>query len=195
MAYYYKGIKLAEVKEDKEILENCLQGNGEEFRMIVDRYKAKVMAMALNILGNREDAEDVLQETFIQVFRNLEKFDLRKSFKAWLYTILYRRCLDQLKKRNRFHRMFQRIKSEHSVSFSQESFQPLEKQSLLQAILKHLSPRERAVLCLWANEGFSSSEISRVFGCSSSTARVYLFNARRKIKQFLERKNVSLKNH
>jgi len=181
--------------EEKEILLNCLQGSEEGYKEIVGRYRAQLMAMALNILGNREDAEDALQETFLRALRNLERFDLRRSFKNWLYTILYRCCLDQLKKMKRLHRLFQRMKNEHPGSFSRDSFPALEKQSFSQSILKHLKPKERAVLCLWANEGFSSSEMSRLLGCSPSTARVYLFNARKKIKAMLERENVALKNY
>lgn len=90
----------------------CLQGDREAFRQIVDIYKAQVMALAMNILGNRQDAEDACQETFIQVYRNLGRFNPQKSLKNWIFTILYRRCLDQLKKKRRFQRAFNKAKFE-----------------------------------------------------------------------------------
>ena len=70
------------------------------------------MAAALNILGNREDAEDACQETFVQAYRHLRNYDARRSFKNWIYIILYRRCLDRLKKKRRFRNAFERAKRE-----------------------------------------------------------------------------------
>jgi RNA polymerase sigma-70 factor (ECF subfamily) len=174
--------------EDQVIITACLRGNGEDFKKIVDKYQGPVMAVAVNILGNREDAEDACQETFIQVFRNLEHFDARRSFRNWLYTILYHRCLDQLKKKRRFRNLAGKIKVQPSGRFAAQAYDPEEKKQLSQEILKHLSPKERTVLCLWANEGFTAVEISDVLHCTASTARVYLFNARKKVKILLEKK-------
>lgn len=181
--------------EDDEAVAACLRGNGEEFREIVDKYKASVTALAMNVLGNREDAEDVCQETFVQVFRNLELFDARLSFRNWLYTILFHRCLDLLKKKRRFQALARKVRNEPSERFSAPAYNPERKKQLCQDLLKHLSPKERTVLCLWANEGFTAIEISEVLRCSASTARVYLFNARRKVKILLEKDHGTRKNH
>ncbi len=170
---------------DNEIVAACLQGQGEEFGQIVDIYKASVMALAMNILGNREDAEDACQETFIQVYRNLARFDPQKSLRNWIFTILYRRCLDQLKKKRRFQSAFNKAKHEAPRGIPPETAgrrQPLPKE-----ILGCLRPKERTVLALWANESLTAGEISEVLCCSPSTARVYLFNARKKIKSLLEK--------
>lgn len=174
---------------DNQLVQSCVQGEVEEFRGIVDKYKGKIMAMALSILGNREDAEDACQEAFIQVYRNLDKFDVQKSFKNWLFKILYNRCLDQLRKRRRFFKLFKKMKNE-PVQFAnpQTTNQPA-LQPLTQSLLKELSPKERTALFLWAEEGYTSEEIARVLKCSSSTARVHLFKARKKIKLKLEKEN------
>ena len=63
--------------DEKATIAACLAGQGEDFRLLVDAYKSQAMAMAMNVLGNRQDAEDVCQETFIQVFRHLARFDRR----------------------------------------------------------------------------------------------------------------------
>jgi RNA polymerase sigma-70 factor (ECF subfamily) len=172
---------------DNELVAACLQGQGEEFRKIVDSYKGPVMALAMNILGNRQDAEDSCQETFIQVYRNLGRFDPQKSFRNWIFTILYRRCLDQLKKKRRFQSAFNRAKHEAPRGTPPETAGAGRRQLLAKELLVRLSPKERVVLTLWANEGFTAAEISGVLCCSPSTARVYLFNARKKIKTLLEK--------
>jgi RNA polymerase sigma-70 factor (ECF subfamily) len=171
---------------DNEIVAACLRGQGEEFRQIVDNYQGPVMALAMNILGNRQDAEDVSQETFIQVYRNLGRFDPRQSFRNWIFTILYRRCLDQLKKKRRFQSAFARAKHE-APRGTPDAAAAGRAQPLPKEILGCLKPRERTVLALWANEGLTAAEIADVLGCSASTARVYLFNSRKKIKSLLEK--------
>lgn len=173
----------------------CLNGHPDEFGKIVGAHKAGVMATAINILGNREDAKDVCQETFIQVFRNLGHYDPQKSFKNWILTILYRRCLDQLKKKRRLRSVLQRVSLELPKETPAGASNPGEKGHLRTELLNHLSPKERTALALWANEGFTGPEISDVLGCSPSTARVYLYNARKKVKSILEKSHEALKNH
>jgi RNA polymerase sigma-70 factor (ECF subfamily) len=177
---------------DEQLLRSCLCGDVEEYQKIVERYRTKALAMAMIILGNREDAEDASQDTFIQVYKNLEKFDFQRSFPNWFYSILYKRCLDRLRKRNRFARFFQKIKVEPSQSFCTPQANP--KFSLLdkQELLKSLKSKERISLFLWANNGYTGAEIADVLKCSPSTARVHLFKARKKIKALLESKNVAL---
>jgi len=177
---------------DEKLLHSCLSGDIDEYQKIVERYRTKALAIAMNILGNREDAEDASQDTFIQVYKNLDKFDFQRSFPNWFYSILYKRCLDRLRKRSRFFTFFQRIKTEPSQSFSFQPANPgfglFEKKEMM----KSLNPKERLSLFLWANDGYSSEEIGEVLKCSASTARVYLFKARKKIKTVLENENVSL---
>lgn len=181
--------------DDNFLVRGCLQGEREEFQKIMEKYGGKVMAMAVNILGNREDAEDACQEAFIQAYLNLSRFNSRLSFSNWLYTILYNRCLDQLRKRRRFYSFFKKAKREHvHLSLSQTS-NPSPAQLLPANALQKLSPKEKISLFLWANEGYTSDEIASVIKCSPSTARVYLFKARKKIKALLEKENVEMQKH
>jgi len=171
-----------------EAIEACLLGRGEEFRLIVEAYKGPLTALAVNVLGNRQDAEDVCQETFIQAYRNLGRFDRSLSLKTWLFTILFRRCLDLLKKRRRFRAFFARAAATEAQSAGwPEGPEPPSRPEISREWLKRLSPKERSALVLWANEGLNSAEIAGILGCSASTARVYLFNGRKKIKVLLEK--------
>jgi RNA polymerase sigma-70 factor (ECF subfamily) len=177
---------------DQQLLQSCLQGEVEDYHKIVEKYRTKAMTMAMNILGNREDAEDASQEAFIQVYQNLEKYDFNQSFPNWLYSILYKRCLDRLRKRKRFYNFYQRMKMEPSQSNSVQPPNPSALPKLKEKMLGYLNPKERITLFLWAGEGYTSSEIASVLKCSPSTARVHLFKARKKIKALLENENVSL---
>jgi len=178
--------------EEKQLIRSCLQGNEEDFKKIMDVYSPKTMAMAMNILGNRDDAEDACQEAFIQAYLSLARFDLEKNFKNWLYSILYRRCLDQLRRRRRTFALFKKMQRESPAALSSKPDPYPGEEGLPSPLLHSLKPKERTVLCLWANEGYTSREIAEVLRCSASTARVYLFQARRKIKKALERKDAPL---
>jgi len=184
-----KELKKIKEMDDNLLLRGCLQGKKEEFQQIVEKYGGKMMALAMNLLHNREDAEDACQEALIKAYRNLESFDSQKNFKNWLYSIVYNRCLDHLRKRRRFLDFFKRAKREHALAAFAQTPLPSPEQALTTDILKKLSPKERISLFLWANEGFTSEEASSVLKCSPSTARVYLFKARKKIKALLEKEN------
>jgi RNA polymerase sigma-70 factor (ECF subfamily) len=172
--------------DEKDIIDGCLRGSLAAEKAMVDAYGTLVLSVALNVLANRQDAEDVCQETFLQAFRHLDRYDRERSFKTWLLTIAYRRSLDMVRKRRRFREFAARARSEAAAASERRDPGPATPAALPSRLLESLSPRERTALCLWANEGYAAKEIAEVLACSASTARVYLFNARRKIKALLE---------
>jgi RNA polymerase sigma-70 factor (ECF subfamily) len=180
--------------DEQEIIEGCLRESPVASRAMVEAYGNLVLSVALNVIGNRQDAEDVCQETFLQVFRRLDRYDRERSFKTWLLTIAYRRSLDMLRKKRRFSEFSARAKFEPTVMGRGGDPRPADPEPLPSALLKGLSPKERTALCLWANEGYTAGDIAGVLTCSASTARVYLFNARRKIKTLLEKDHGLLQN-
>lgn len=182
-----------EKMSDSELVKNCLQGDMEAYRQIMDKYTGKAMALAQNMLRNREDAEDVSQEAFISAFQNLDKFDLQGSFRNWFYTMIYNRCIDKIRKKKRFFHFFAQVKS--SRPFTQVNPEPTDSDSgwsLDKRYLKTLSPKERLALFLWAQDSFAGEEIAAILKCSPATARVHLYKARKKIKAILGGENVAV---
>lgn len=171
--------------DERALVENLLQGGSARFRDLVEAYGPPAMALAVNILGNRQDAEDVCQEAFLQVFRRLDRYDPARSFKTWLFTIVSRRAFDVMKKKRRFYRFVDRATLEPPETFVAGD-DPDPAKPLPEALLSGLTPRERTALCLWANEGYNAQEIAEVLRCRATTVRVYLFNARKKIKSLME---------
>ena len=102
--------------DEQEIIEGCLRESPVASRAMVEAYGNLVLSVALNVIGNRQDAEDVCQETFLQVFRRLDRYDRERSFKTWLLTIAYRRSLDMLRKKRRFSEFSSRAKFEPAVT-------------------------------------------------------------------------------
>lgn len=187
MAYALVERRRVSEMDERDILSGCREGGPESYRELFEAYGPLVTAVAINILGNHEDAEDVRQETFIRVFRHLDRYDPERSFKTWLLTIVYRSALDMIRKKRRFREFASRVKSEPGLLTADCAPNPGSLDSLPSRYLKGLTPKERTALCLWANEGYTAGDISAVLGCAPSTARVTLFNARRKIKTILEK--------
>lgn len=173
--------------DEAELVAECLAAGPDSCRRLVEAFGPLAKAVAINVLGNREDAEDVCQETFIQVFRHIDRYDRSRSFKTWLLTIVYRRSLDMIRKRRRFREFAARARFEPAAAGTGRTPEPADPPSLPAKYLDVLSAKERTALCLWANEGYAAGSIAEVLGCSPSTARVVLFNARRKIKAILEK--------
>jgi len=112
------------------------------------------------------------------------------GFNSWLYGIIYNQCLDKLRKRRRFYMFLNKIKRESFQFTNGRASTNSIHHTFPKRVLKNLSLKERAILFLWAVEGYTSEEIGSVLKCSASTARVHLFKARKKIKAILEKENV-----
>jgi RNA polymerase sigma-70 factor (ECF subfamily) len=178
--------------DDNQLLQSCLDGNVEDFKKVIDKYKGKALALAWNYMGNREDAEDACQDAFLKSYLNLNTFDFSKSFKDWFYTILCNRCKDQLRKRRRFQTFVTSKKGEVLERVNHGARESTSSLKIPEGILGKLRPKERISLYLWANDGYTSKEIADLLKCSPSTARVHLFKARKKLKSLLEGSHVKL---
>ncbi len=158
------------------------------------------MGLALNVLGNREDAEDACQDAFASAFFNLEARSVPDNLKAWIFTIVYRRCLDILRRRRRSLRLFLKVRAgmrpTSSVAVLSEAcaHEKIASSVVSSTVLKLLTEKERLALTLWTSEDSSYREIAAVLGCSEGTARVHLFRARRKIKALMEKDDDPLPN-
>lgn len=88
--------------DDKELLALVKSGNMTAFSALVDRYKVRLFNLIYRMLQNKEEAEDLLQETFLRVFRERERYDPNYAFSTWIYTIALNLCRNELKRRKRF---------------------------------------------------------------------------------------------
>ncbi len=171
---------------DSELVRECLEGSTDSFRELMSRYRDSAMAVAVNILLNREDAEDACQEAFLKAFRNLNTFDAGRSYKNWFYALLANHCLDMVRRRTRFRGFLGRFRHEVPIVVPAEGRAGRSAEELDFRYLRPLAPKERMALYLWAQEGYSSAEIAAFLGCRPNTAAVHLHRARLKLRTILK---------
>ncbi|MCP5046222.1 MAG: sigma-70 family RNA polymerase sigma factor [bacterium] len=169
--------------DERTIIRNCLAGHAEPFETLVTRYESHVKALAWNISGNPEDAMEISQDTFLQAFQNLHRFDPEKNFKNWLLGITVKRSIDKLRKRKTFLNFFARYAQE--TPLSKQEIRPIEESHIFHPLLNRLNHRERIALSLQMNENYSAGEIGEILNCSDNSVRVILFKAKRKLKREL----------
>ena len=171
--------------DEKEIILQCRQGNLDAFARLVDHFQYRVIAVASNITGDPEEARDVAQDTFVQAFKNLDTFDLNRSFKKWLMGITVKRSIDRLRKNKSYIKFFKAYIKMTPLAQNPKT-RMIEDSLILQGLLKKLNAKERSILALQINEGFSARELGIIFNCSENTIRVHLFRARQKLKKALK---------
>ena len=185
---------------DEEIVQLVRKGSQPAFRELVLRYTPMVYRIALGITSSHQDAEDIVQETFVKAFEKLSVFSpSRGTFKTWLLTITRTQSLDafrSLKKRwSRF--LLGQYPEEQAALFGGSGthswFQDAEDLLVsrqeaikLDSALAKLPKNQRMALILRAQENLSYNEIAEIMGISFSSVDSLIFRARKKLRHFLE---------
>ncbi len=171
--------------DENACIEKVLQGETAAYEPLVGKYQARLVAFLWNLLGSGEDARDAAQEVFIQAYVNLGRYDRSRSFKTWLFAIAYNRGIDLLRKKRNFRRFWQRQSGSGDQLAAWGAAGEIGDPLFWWSVLGKVTPQERSVLALKYNDGCGVDEIAVMLGCSESTVRVHLFNARRKLKKEL----------
>jgi RNA polymerase sigma-70 factor (ECF subfamily) len=176
--------------EDSEraAIEQARAGDGEAFRVLVEQHSRAVFRLAYRMTGNQQDAEDMVQETFLRAYRQIGRFDSRSTFSTWLCRIATNCSLDLLRTRQR-RREFDGAAAPSPVADEPAPDRLVLSQQVQQkvaAALAELSPAERAAFVLRHFEGVSIGEISQVLGRPNGATRHSVFRAVQKLRRALE---------
>src|ERR1700692_324873 len=187
--------------EEKLLIQQAQSGDRMAFEELIRRHDRDILRLAFHMLGNREEAREVFQETFLKAYRSLARFRFESSFYTWIYRIATNVSLDHLRKR-------QTLKEEISIESDTESNpdRPALKDTLaaityesnperrlygkevgekIQDALKTLSEKERLVFELRHYQGLRLKMIGEIMGSTEETAKNYLFRATQKLRAFL----------
>ena len=162
-------------EEIDAIVRRALNGDQSGYAELYDRFAASLYRLCYSLLLNEQDAEDILQESFLYAFKNLHRFDSRKaSLKTWLYTIAISRCRNTYR-RKRFitvditQWLGLELKAPPSEAPEAAAIRRDASDSISEA-LQVLSPRLREAIVLRYGQGMTYREISEVMGCPQKTA-------------------------
>lgn len=175
-----------ENKDDNYYIEKVLDGQTNYFSYIVERYQDIVFSIALKVLKNREDAEEMAQESFVKAYKSLHTFQGKAKFSTWLYRITYNTCISETRKKK------QHFISADDVQISDEAEEmnldgiPAEnREKVVKAALEQLPEDEYTLILLYYFEDQPVGEISKVTGLTESNAKVKLHRARKKLYTIL----------
>jgi len=182
-------------ESDAAAVSRARSGDSQAFRLLVEHHSSNIFRLAYRMTGNEQDAEDVVQETFLKAFRQLKGFEARSNFSTWLYRIGVNCALDLLRKRRR-HDEFQEpwepdhgrgvLESDHQESMPDRLVFSIEVKRRVSQALEGLSPMERSAFVLRHFEGMSIEEVGQVLGLQASAAKHSIFRAVRKMRVALE---------
>lgn len=167
--------------EDDQLIEQAKAGDENAATLLINRYYHHILRYCRWHCPNMETAEDLTQETFIRLFRSLSEYKSRGTFKAYLYTIANRLCIDESRKIN-----FLPLAEEETLINRNDSLRLLEDRDEVAYLLKSLSPEQREAILLRFEEDLSFAEIAKITGCSLRTAQSRVRNGlkiMRKLKQ------------
>jgi len=176
-------------------VERARSGDSDAFRLLVEQHSRAVFRLAFRMTGNEQDAEDVVQETFLRAYRQLDRYEARSSFSTWLYRIASNYSLDLIRMRKRHEDKRERGKAEE-----RDILQTLpvntpgpdrivysgQVQDRVNEALNELSAQERTAFVLRHFEGLSIDEIGEALGTGTNATKHSIFRAVQKLRRSLE---------
>ena len=182
--------------EDDELIRAAQKGDRSAFDSLVRRYDRSVLRLALHVLGNEQDAQDVHQDAFIKAYRHLSNFRFECSFYTWLYRIVTNLCLDQLRRRKSRREdpatvldssgqemdLMAHVADDRAAADPDRELARKNQHAAIQDALAELTPRERTVFELKHYQGLKLRTIGEMLSTTEETAKNTLFRATRKLR-------------
>ena len=173
------------------LISECIAGNEDAIEVLVRQYETGVFRLALSIVGNPAEANEITQETFIAALRSLPSYQEKKSFKAWLYTIALNHSRSHLRRQKALERLrttlttFFQVETQKQIT-PEEAVIQNEKEAQIWSTLKQLDERHRLVVILRYFHELSIAEISEILSVNEGTIHSRLHSAREKLRSALE---------
>ena len=173
--------------QDRSAIARAKAGDLSAFEEIMRQYERMVLVTALRLVGSLADAQDVSQEVFLKLYRNLGKVESSEAFPGWLYRVTVNACHDWRRRRRVSIPMEEAGEMPSGEADPQQQTTAGERRRVLELSLRLLSEKEREALVLRDLEGLSTEEVARVLGSTEATVRSQISKGRVKMKGFVER--------
>lgn len=180
---------------DERLVADYILGDEKSLELLIGRYVKFIYSFVYRYVGNAQEADDITQEVFVKVWRNLKKFDQQKSFKTWIFSIAKNTAIDFLKKKKAIpFSEFENEEGENTLTETLADPSPLPQELLektdmskrLSTAMGKISPKYRMVLFLRYNDHFNFREIAESLGVSLHTVTSQHRRALTKLRELLE---------
>ena len=172
-------------QNDNHYIDRVLSGDVSAYAMLVAKHKNLVFSIALKILNNREDAEEIAQDCFVKVYQSLKTFERKSKFSTWLYRIVYNAAISRTRKKKLdlipMDNYVINNYSEDDVSKGIDEIDPEEQKIMIERAMEHLTDDENLLITLFYKGENSIEEISNITGLSMSNVKVRLHRIRKKL--------------
>lgn len=180
------------ITDDQQCIAEVLKGDTNAFSFLVEKYKDMVFTLAIKVTKNREEAEEVSQDSFIKAFKSLKSFKGDSKFSTWLYKIAYNNCMDRVKKNARKYNTTDIDEVvENRIQSADNTLQSIERKEravLMNECLEELPEDERTLVWLFYYKELSLKELIEVTSHSEANVKVKLHRARKKLMSIVEKK-------
>ena len=180
---------------EENLIKKVKKGDRNAFAELVDLYKDKVYKVSYRMLGNRQEAEDVAQETFLRVYANIDSYDPSYKFSTWIYRIASNLSIDQLRKRKQIYSLDKQVEGTEGLEWHDRLSDPGqgpedqlltgEIQGQVQEAINSLTPKYRSIMILRYLEDLSLNEISEVLKLPVSTIKTRIHRGRETLRKKL----------
>ncbi len=175
---------------DQNLIDKILTGDTNSFGELVDRYQNFVFTIAIRILKNREEAEEVSQDSFIKAFESLRSYRGEAKFSTWLYRIVYHKSLDRIKmnKRRQTFDIIEEV-TDDSLDHIENGLEALlsqERSEIISKCIDKLPAEEAAIISLYYFEEQSVKEIVEVTSLTEDNIKIKLYRSRKKLFSLLQ---------
>ncbi len=181
---------ILEKEREKELVAAAKEGNLEAFEQILFAYEKPIYSYVYRLVRQKEDAQDLTQETFVKLYKHIDAVDSEKNFRAWVYKIATNTVYDWLRKKQKRQELF--IIDDPDVQFETvdvetpyQDMQRVERAKDVETALQKVRPVYRAVLLLFYWQGFGYTEIAHVLSLPLNTVKTYLYRAKHALKDEL----------
>jgi len=174
-----------EINSDQIYIDKVLQGDTNSFSFLIEKYKNMAYTIAIKIVKNKEDAEEIAQDSFLKAFNKLDTFKGKAKFSTWLYTIVYRNAISKIRKKNIITTdiddyVLNNYTTDHD--FPQiEALKNQEQKIYVKKIIDKLPETDALLITLFYLNESKVEEIEEITGLTKTNIKVKLFRARKKL--------------
>ena len=186
------------IKENHEIIQKILNGEKDAFSQIVNKYQNALYGIVFKMINNRDEVDDIVQETFIKAFSSIKSFDERYSFATWLFKIGTNNCIDHLRKRKinsvSFNSTISNEDGESDFRLPDLTYEAdrniieEQKKKLIEDAINSLPEKYAAVIRMRHQEDKTYEEISKELNMPVGTVKAHIFRAREMLNKYLKDK-------